>query len=145
MDGSWTFTRDGDCLTATFADGDFAGMGMTLDVIEAVGAYLGMNTSLINSYVNGLSALGIESGNFSIADDEAAGTTTVRMNIAAPWDMKELDEMVFDDVTLDSYDPLGEEFTSMGGGIGKLRMVANGSANDLTVLLGEYGELDELA
>ena len=79
MDGSWTFTRDGDCLTATFADGDFAGMGMTLDVIEAVGAYLGMNTSLINSYVNGLSALGIESGNFSIADDEGAGWS-VRLN-----------------------------------------------------------------
>ena len=144
-DGSWTFTRDGDALTVTIGGEDFAGMSMALSVIRAVGAYYGMNTSLISSYVNGLSALGIESDNFRMTVDEAIGNIDIRMNIAGPWDMKELEEMVFDEASLSTYDPLGENFNSMGGSIGRMMMVANGSVGDLTLLLGEYGGLDDLA
>ena len=143
MDGSWTFTRDGEYLAATIDGEDYSGMTMMLYVIEAVGSYYGINTRLINSYVNGLSALGIESGNFIATEGEAG--TTYRVNIAGPWDMKELDAMAFDEASLGHYEPLGEDFASMGGSIGKVMMVANGSANDFTLLLGEYGGLDELA
>lgn len=144
MDGSWTFTRDGDYLTSAFAGDDMNGLTMTLYVVRAVSDCLGMTTELINSYVNGLAALGIESDSFIMTRDEADGTSHVRIYIAGPWDMKELDEMVFDERSL-PYGSLNENSISLGGGIGKLMMVANGSAEDVTILLGEYGALDELA
>lgn len=144
MDGSWTFTRDGDYLTSAFAVDDMNGLTMTLYVVRAVSDCLGMTTELINSYVNGLAALGIESDSFIMTRDEADGTSHVRIYIAGPWDMKELDEMVFDERSL-PYGSLNENSISLGGGIGKLMMVANGSAEDVTILLGEYGALDELA
>lgn len=145
MEGSWTFKRDGDYLTAAFGSEDYSGFMMTQEVVKAVGAYFGMNTGLITSYVNGLGALGIESDNFKMSDDEAAGTTALSINIAGPWDMKELDDMAFDEVSLAQYEPLSGESVSMGGSIGKMMMIANGSVDDLTLLVGEYGGLDGLA
>lgn len=144
MEGSWTFKRDGDYLTAGFGSEDYSGFMMTLEVVKAVGAYFGMNTGLITSYVNGLGALGIESDNFKMSDD-GAGTTSLSINISGPWDMKELDDMAFDEVSLAQYEPLNGEFVSMGGSIGKMMMIANGSVDDLTLLVGEYGGLDALA
>ena len=145
MNGSWTFRRDGDYLTATFGSDDISGVSMALNVIQAVGAYYGINTSLITSYVNGLGALGIESENIRMSDDEAAGTTSVSIKISGPWDMKELDDMAFDGAALSQYEPLGREHRSMGGSVGKMMMIANGSADALTLLVGEYGGLDDLA
>ena len=145
MDGSWTFKRNGDYLTVTLDEADFSGISMALNVIQAVGAYYGTNKSLISSYVNGLSALDIESENFKMSRDEAAGTTTLSIRISGPWDMKELDQMVFDETSLALYEPLGADSSSMGGSIGRMMMIANGSASDLTLLVGEYGGLDELA
>lgn len=145
MDGSWTFTRDGDALVVTFEDGDFNGLATMLSVLKAVATYYGMNDRLITPYVNGLTALGLESENYSASEDEATGATTIRINIAGPWDMKELDEMAFDEVSLGYYEPLAGESISMGGSVGKMMMIANGSADDLTLLVGEYGGLDELA
>ena len=145
MNGNWTFTRDGDYLAITFGNDDFNAYLTTLDVVKAVGAYFGMNTSLITSYINGLGVLGIESDNFKMTEDEAAGTTTLSINISGPWDMKELDDMAFDEASLAQYEPLSDESTSMGGSCGKMMMIANGSVSDLTLLVGEYGGLDELA
>lgn len=144
MEGSWTFTRDGDYLTAAFAKDDYDGLGFLTQVLDAVATAFGMNDSLINSYVNGLSALGIQSDNFSIDEDPATGVNSVRVNIAGPWDMAELEEMVFDGNTL-YYGPLDEDGINMAGSVGKLMMVANGTVSNITILLGEYGGLDELA
>ena len=144
MEGSWTFTRDGDYLTAAFAKDDDTGLSITTQVLDAVAVAFGMNPTLTQSYVNGLSALKLESDNFSIAEDAATGASNIRVNIAGPWDMKELDDMVFDENTLHC-GALDADGTSMGSSIGKVMMVANGDVNDLTVLLGEYGGLDELA
>ena len=143
-DGSWTYTRDGDYLTATFTDGDFSGLSTALFVMQAAGSYYGLNPSLVTSYANGVSSHGLQSDDFAYIRDEAAGTSTVRVYIAGPWAMKELDELAFEEVNL-PYDALGESSTSMGGSCGKVMMVANGSAADVTILLGEYGGLDALA
>ena len=145
MDGSWTFTRDGDYLTATFARDDVAGAMLALSVIGAVGDYYDMNTRLIVPYVNGLAALDIENENFISVDDEAAGTSAVSINIAGPWDMKELDEMAFEARVMSYDEPLGEESISMGGSVGRMMMVVNGSKDDATLVVGEYGGLDDLA
>ena len=144
MQGAWDFAQDGDYLALTLADDDFSGLSLVTCVIEAVGRFYGMNTSLINTYVNGLSMLDMESDSFIMTQDTDAGTNTVRINIAGPWDMKELDQMALEQRAL-YFDALGEDSVSCAAGIGKLMMVANGSVNDVTILLGEYGGLDELA
>ncbi len=40
---------------------------------------------------------------------------------------------------------LDEDYTSQGGSVGKLRYMANGNVNGYTVLLAEFGELDDAA
>jgi len=143
MDGSWRFTRDGDALTTTISNDGMESI-VVIYVVKAVADYLGMNGSLTMGYVNGLSMLELSDDDFSMTPDEAAGTTNVRINIAGPWEMKELDQMVIDDRSL-FYGALTEDSASMAANIGKVMMVANGSADDVTILLGEYGELDGVA
>ena len=141
--GTWRFTREGDTLTTTISNDGMQSV-MVIYVIKAVADYLGMNGSLTMGYVNGLSMFDLSSDDFAMTLDEAAGTTDVRMNIAGPWAMKELDQMVIDDRSL-FYGALTEESISMAANIGKVMMIANGTADDVTILLGEYGELDDVA
>ena len=143
-DGSWEFVEDGDYLTAELRDDDYSGIMNVLAVANAIGSYFGMETEVMNGYLNGLGVLGIESDNFSMTTDEAAGTTTYRLSIADPWDMKELDQMVLNETVLDA-DPLGEESTSQGGTVGKMQYLANGNKDSYTALFAEYGALDDIA
>ena len=80
MDGSWTFTQDGDYLTATFDGEDYTGLSFVMSMLKAVGNYLGMEADVMTGYVNGLNFLGIENDNFVMEQDEATGTTTVHIN-----------------------------------------------------------------
>lgn len=141
--GNWRFTRDGDALTTAISSGGMQSV-MVIYVVKAVADYLGMNGSLTMGYVNGLSMLDLSSDDFAMTPDETAGTTDVHINIAGPWAMKELDQMVIDDRSL-SYGALTEESASMAANIGKVMMIANGTADDVTILLGEHGELDDVA
>jgi len=138
--GTWHFTREGDALTTTISNDGMQSV-MVIYVVKAVADYLGMNGSLTMGYVNGLSMLDLSSDDFAMTPDEAANTTAVRINIAAPWAMKELDQMVIDDRSL-FYGALTEESASMAANIGKVMMIANGNEDDVTILLGECGELD---
>ncbi|MBQ8954198.1 MAG: hypothetical protein IJ048_08785, partial [Clostridia bacterium] len=142
LDGSWTFTQDGDYLTAAFDGEDYTGLSFAMSMLKAVGSYLGMEADVMTGYVNGLNFLGIENDNFVMERDEAAGTTTIRINDAAPWDMVELDEMVLDENVVE---PLDDIFTSTAANLGKLMMVANKDDDGMVILLGEYGGLDDLA
>ena len=141
--GNWHFMRDGDALTTTISSDGMQSV-MVIYVVKAVADYLGMNGSLTMGYVNGLSMLDLSSDDFAMTPDEAAGTTDVRINIAGPWAMKELDQMVIDDRSL-FYGALTEESASMAANIGKVMMIANGTTDDVTILLGEHGELDDVA
>lgn len=138
--GTWHFKREGDALTTTISNDGMQSI-MVIYMVKAVADYLGMNGSLTMGYVNGLSMLDLSSDDFAMTPDEAAGTTDVRINIAGPWAMKELDQMVIDDRSL-FYGALTEESASMAANIGKTMMIANGNENDVTILLGEYGALD---
>lgn len=143
-DGSWDFVVDGDRLTAVIADDDYTGILNVMTVANAIGSYFGMETELVSGYINGLGVLGIESDNFSMTEDVSAGTTTYALNISGPWDMKELDQMVLDEAVLDA-EPLDESFISQGGSLGKMQYMANGNMDSYTVLIAEYGELDDIA
>ena len=136
MSGSWDFVRDGDTLTTVLSDSDYAGAALVIQVVKAVGDYFGMEKDVLNGYINGLNLLDIKNDNFTSTQQE--GGVAFRINIAGPWDMKELDQMVLDEKAL-FYGALGEDSTSMAANIGKVMMVANGSAEDVTILLGEYG------
>lgn len=142
-DGSWSFTQDGDYLTTSFATGDMNGAALIIYMVQAIGDYYDMsNASLMMPYVNGLGAMGLESDNLKIVQDEAG--ETVSLYIAGPWDMKELDEMVLSADTL-SFDALSEDFVSCASSAGKVMLIGNGDVNDFTILLGEFGGLDDLA
>lgn len=142
MDGSWAFAQDGDYLSTSVSSEEYYGAMLTTQVVKAVGDYYGMETDVLSGYINGLNILGIGNDNFITIPEEDA--TTFRINIAGPWDMKELDQMVIDENAL-AYGPLDGDSKSMAANIGKLMMVANGSVDDATILLGEFGGLDELA
>ncbi|MBR1560926.1 MAG: hypothetical protein IJ646_11860 [Clostridia bacterium] len=142
MDGSWTFTQDGDYLTAAFDGEDYNGLSLAMSMLKAVGSYLGMEADVMTGYVNGLNFLNIENDNFIMTQDEATGATTVRINDAAPWDMKGLDEMVLDERVVE---PLEDGYTSTAANFGKLMMVANKEGDGMVILLGEHGGLDDLA
>ena len=88
--------------------------------------------------------LDLTSDDFSLIRNETDGTTDVRINIAGPWAMEALDQMVIDERSL-FYGALTGESASIAANVGKVMMVANGSADDVTILLGEYGELDDTA
>lgn len=144
QDGSWEFVEEGDYLTAVIADDDYTGMFNVLNVGNAIGTYFGLDSDLISGYLNGLGTLETESDNFSMTRDEAAGTVTYKFNISGPWDMKELDQMLLNETVLDD-EPLGSEFISQGGAVGKMQYLANGSADSYTALFAEYGDLDDIA
>lgn len=143
-EGSWTYTQEGDYLTSAFASDDFSGAVRTSEVLDAVGRYFKMNTRLLNGYVIGLNALEIGNSCFIMEPDETGEHTSVRISIAGPYDMKELDQMVISSASFDA-SPLTSEHISTAGTIGKLKVIANGTVDDVTILLGEYGELDDLA
>ena len=146
MNGSWTFEREGDYLTLTVSDMDFNGAGMAAYVLQAVGAYYGMNGALLNAYVNGLSVVGIESPWFKSENDDEALTTKFSIYIAGPYDMKELDQMEPSEEILSmyGYEPLGEHYGSSMFNLGKISMMINGNAQGVTILLLEYGKIDAL-
>ena len=143
-DGSWTFAEDGDYLKLTIPTDDFSGYMQATNILNAVGICYGMDSHLLNGYVNGLSAKGLENKYFVTKNDEENKTYEIRIYAAGPYDMKELDEMLLDKDSLD-FEPLTEDFLSMASSVGKVFMLANGSVDDLKILVGEYGELDNLA
>ena len=147
MDGSWTFRKEGDFLTTSFPESDFTGGTMAVCVVQAAASYYELNTALVNSYISGMSVLGAESPEFTLSLDEATGTQTVGIYIAGPFEMKELDQMILDSDILNAYgyEPLTEEYVSMGFNYGKISILMNGSKDGVTLLLQEYGGLDDVA
>lgn len=143
IDGSWTYAKNGDFLTVTLDGEDINGQMMMIYVINAIGRYLGLNKTVASGYVNGVSALGLESDDFTSSEDES-GAITMSVNIARPWEMKELADMAINENVIAS-DPLGEESTSVSSNIGKVMMLVNGDVNESTMLIGEYAGLDDTA
>ena len=114
MQGSWTFKKDGDYLTVTFPETDYSGAGVTLYVLQAAADYYGLNSKLVTCYINGLTALGIESPEFKAVIDEETGMRTMSIYIAGPLEMKELDQMVPDDDFLNAFETFRDTFHHVG-------------------------------
>ncbi len=147
VQGCWTFQKVGDFLTVSFPEMDFFGAALTVYMMQAAADYYGLNSTLATSYINSLRALGLESPDFKNELDEATGTRTMSIYIAGPFEMKELDQMVLTDDVLNmyGYEPLDENYTSQAFNLGKISMIVNGSRDGVTILLQEYGDLDDIA
>ena len=146
MNGSWTFVKEGDYLTVTMNRNDLSGKSMVSYVLNAVGKYYGVNTSLLNGYIAGLSILGLENPYLLTETDTAAGTTKISISMES-FDMFELEEMELTEDVLARYGfgPLGEDYISRTAAFGKLNIYAGGTVNDAVVLLSEYEALDDQA
>ncbi len=140
--GSWTFALDGDNLTTTLSAEDFYGSSMVMILFQAVAASRGVNSSLLNGYIAGLG----ENNPYLIAEaDENAGTSKYSIPLNASYDFEGLDQMVMTEDTVYFFGALDEDYTSKGGNYGKVVMVMNGNVHSLTMLICEYGELDDVA
>ena len=140
--GSWAFTQEGSDLTAVFAAEDYYGSSMAMTVFQAVAASRGVNSSLLNGYIAGL---GAENPYFTMDTDENAKTTKYSIHLNASYDFEGLDQMIMTEETVFFFDALKEDYISRGGNYGKVILVMNGNVHSLTMLVCEYGELDEVA
>lgn len=146
--GAWTFALDGDNLVATVDDADFYGYGFAINLLNAAVTAQGVNTSLFNGYLGGLTLAGQEDNPyFTIVPAENEGKSKISVNIVGPYEMEGLDDMVLTEDVLaeQEYAPLSEEGTSSAINFGKISMIVNGNADSATFLVMEYGALDDLA
>lgn len=106
---SWRFSRDGDYLVSSFAANDISGIVLSIYVLNAVGRYYDMDCEILSRYANILSAMKLENDYYYIAHDKENNMTTVRIYIAGPFDMKEIDDMLSDMSVLNS-EKLNEQY-----------------------------------
>ena len=108
---------------------------------ESVADYYGMNNLLMTGYIAGLENAGLE--NKYLYTESADGKTTTKFYAAGEWKMEGLDEMNVDDKALEYCDVLGENPNSFYVNAGKISAASIGSADDLALMVGEYGENTE--
>ena len=142
--GTWEFVQDGDFITYHNNAEDFTGVMFFMNVTNAVADSLGMDSKLLTGYINGVSVLNIESDYYKQTENDD-GTTDFKLYMAAPFEMKELDEMYVTEELLADSEPLTDEFTSRANSVGKISILSNGNKSSLKILIKEYEKLDDLA
>ena len=143
--GSWEFVKDGDFIT--FHDGDsddYTGTMLFMYVANAVADSLGMDPDLIAGYINGLSIMDIKSDKFVFTENED-GTHDIKLFMAAPFEMTELDQMIVDDMLLSDVEELDEESMNRTFSIGKVAINAHGDKKHFEIFVKEVGTLDAAA
>ena len=146
--GSWTFTEEGNALTATIDKGDYVGSSMLSMLLSASAEAQGINSTLFNGYVSALTMTGLENKYFPFEEDEAAGTVKCSIDIVGPYELEGLEDMVLTEDFLKEqslFEPLNDTYYSHAVNFGKISLIANGNADSVTFLVLEYGELDDKA
>ena len=141
MNGTFTFTLDGDYIVNTTDEGDYSAYAIMTYLKEAVADYYGMNNMLMTGYIAGLESAGLENKYFYT--ESADGKSTTRLYAAGEWKMEGLDEMNVDEKGLEYCDVLGENPNSFYINAGRITAASIGSADDLDLMVGEYGENTE--
>ena len=141
MNGTFTFTLDGDYIVNTTDEGDYSAYAIMTYLKEAVADYYGMNNMLMTGYIAGLESAGLENKYFYT--ESADGKSTTRLYAAGEWKMEGLDEMNVDEQALEYCDVLGENPNSFYINAGRITAASIGSADDLNLMVGEYGENTE--
>ena len=143
--GTWEFVQDGDYITYhEESSTDFFGTMLFIYLSNAVAESLDMDPDLFTGYLNGLSILEIKSDYYSQKTNED-GSVDLKMYMAQPFEMKELDEMYINETVLADSEPLDDTYRSNTNSIGKVASIANGTKTNYELIMIEYGELDDLA
>ena len=143
--GTWEFVQDGDYLTYQDKDTeDYVGVVLFMDMAQAVADSLGMDKELMSGYLNGITAMEIESDKFVLTKNDD-GTNSYKLYMAAPFEMKELDDIYIGGTLLEDVEPLTDEHRSQTFSVGKIAAIMNGDKSGVKILIREYGELDDLA
>ena len=147
MEGSWTFTREGDFLNVTVSSVDYSGMSMANQVLRTAGTLRGVNTTLLSGYIAGLQITGAENPFYRVEEDADSGTMTIGISLGASYEMEGLDQMAITEDVLNEYEysELTEDYISRSLVMGKVTILMNGNRDSWTLLVAEYGGLDDLA
>ena len=141
--GSWEFVQDGDYLTGKSGPEDYSGSILFDFFIKPVGETLGMDPVLYSSYLYGLQILHSENDYYIIETDDE-GNSSYWLYDAAPYEMTEIDDMYITEEIANEYmyEP-SEDDTFYSMPIGKIRFVAHGNNEAMTMAIGEYEENTE--
>ncbi len=141
VNGDYSFTLDGDYIVNTADEGDYTGYSIMTFIKKAVADYYGMNDNLITGYISGLQYA--EAENKMFFTETADGKSTTKLYAAGKWEMDGLDDMNMGDEALEYCDELGENPISFYVNDGKITAASIGSADQLDLMVGEYGENTE--
>lgn len=138
VNGDYTFTLDGDYIVNVSDEGDYTGYSVMTFIKGAVADYYGMNNMLMSGYIAGLESAGMENKLF--ATETADGKNTIKLYAAGKWKMDGLDDMYVGEESLEYCDELGENPISFYVNAGRITAASIGSADQLDLMVGEYGE-----
>ena len=146
INDSFEMVREGDYLVYHSSNqNSFFGALLLMDVGEAVAETLGMDSRLMPNYMNGMIQSDIKSDKF-FAVKNKDGSIDYKLYIAAPFEMKELEQMYVGDSMLSYAEPLTDEMSiSYVWNTGKLTIIMNARDKGMTLFVKEYGTLDDLA
>jgi len=140
--GTWRIVQDGDYLTMEIAGSDLTGTVLFSWLLPAVAESLGMDATLYPCYVQGLLVTGA-SNDYVSATQLEDGATLYRLYDAGAFDMPGIDDLYVTEQIAESWltsvadSDANDHFFSLP--LGKIRLVAHGDANSMTVAVGEYG------
>ena len=138
VNGTFTFTLDGDYIVNVSDEGDYSAYAIMSYLKEAVADCYDMNNMLMTGYIAGLESAGLENKYFYT--ENADGKATTKLYAAGAWKMEGLDEMSVDEKSLEYCDALSENPGSFYVNAGRITAASIGSADDLDLMVGEYGE-----
>lgn len=145
--GSCEFVQDGDYITLKNPKDDLFGAGMLAYLIPAVGEAMKMDPFIYDSYISGSMILG-ENNEYVSVTDEADGSKTYKIYDVGSFDMKGLEDMHITEKIVEEYKP--EELSEgvdafIAIPMGRIRFVAHGNQDDMTIAVGEYEKLTDNA
>lgn len=138
VNGDYSFTLDGDYIVNVTDEGDYTGYSIMMFIKKAVADYYGMNDNLMTGYISGLQYA--EAENKVFITEKADGKNTTKLYAAGIWEMDGLDDMYVGEESLEYCDELGENPISFYVNAGRITAASIGSADQLDLMVGEYGE-----
>lgn len=136
VEGTYTFPVKDGYLTFEMNSKNVAGAVLFTYLSGCVGKYYGINKLLFMGYLNGLTNMGIKSNAYEM-DIKPDSTGSMKLYIAGKPDMKELNEIYFNDKCMDAF---GDATSSFMTNVGKviINSSIDGINGNLQIVIGEY-------
>lgn len=136
VEGTYTFPVKDGYLTFEMKPKNTAGAVLFTYLSSCVGKYYGIDKLLFMGYLNGMSNMGIKSKNYEM-DIKPDSTGTMKLYIAEKPDMKELNNIYFNDKCMDAFGDYTSAFMTNVGKVIINSSIDNINGN-LQIVIGEY-------